>query len=139
MKKTLCPFSKPIIGNWCQCQFANLDERCAGKMTCLEGEKYLDGCYQLVNTFKEKSLFVLGISQHEENLTHMQLMKIRCGGLIGMQRLLSPDNTSDRIIPDVLQTIALAEQRFGSINEFPFNEIVRDIKEFSHRTKRQKS
>ena len=131
MKKTLCPFSKPIIGNWCQCQYANLDERCAGKMTCLKSETYLAYCYELVDLFKEKSHFVLGITQHEDELTHMQLMKIRCGGLIGMQRVL----TGNTDVPDVLETMRLAGQRYGSVTEFPFSEIVRDIKEFSHRKK----
>ncbi len=134
MKKTLCPFSKPIIGNWCQCQYANLDDRCAGKMTCLKSDVYLAGCYELVELFKEKSLFVLGITQHEAELTHMQLMKIRCGGLIGMQRVLS--NNTD--VPDVLATLHLAEQRYASIGDFPFSEIVRDIKDFSHRKKKSK-
>ncbi len=132
MKKTLCPFSKPIIGNWCQCKHANLDERCAGKMTCLKADLYLAGCYQLVDLFKEKSRFVLGIAHRDDELTHMQLMKIRCGGLKGMQRIMS--DTTD--IPDVLQTMEMARQRYGELNTFPFNEIVRDIQEFTHRKRK---
>ena len=134
MKKSLCPFSKPIISNWCQCQHANLDERCAGKMSCLKADEYLAGCYELVDVFKEKSRFILGLSQHNEELTHMQLMKIRCGGLIGMQRVMS--GQVDTTIPDVLNVICQAEVRYGDVLAFPFNEVVRDIKEFSHRKKR---
>lgn len=133
MKKTLCPFSKPIIGNWCQCQYANLDERCAGKMTCLKSDQYLAGCYDLVDVLKEQSRFILGISQPDQELTHMQLMKIRCGGLIGMQRVISGqlDNA-----PDVLNIMHQAEVMYGDVLAFPFNQVVRDIKEFSHRKKR---
>lgn len=133
MKKTLCPFSKPIIGRWCQCQHANLDERCAGKMTCLQAHDYLEGCYQLVDIFKENSRFVLGLTPQQQELTHQQLMKIRCGGLLGMQRLLSTQDD----IPDVLEMISLAQQSYGELTSFPFNEVVRDIKEFTHRKKRQ--
>jgi len=133
MKKTLCPFSKPIIGNWCKCQYANLDERCAGKMTCLKSDQYLVGCYDLVDVLKDKSRFILGISHSDQELTHMQLMKIRCGGLIGMQRVLS-DHVGG--IPDVLVLIKQANIKFGNIMAFPFNDVVRDIKEFSHRKKR---
>ena len=134
MKTTLCPFSKPIIGNWCQCQYAKLDDRCAGKMTCLKSATHLAGCYELVEIFKQKSHFILGITQLESELTHMQLMKIRCGGLMGMQRVLI-GNTS---VPNVLETMSLSEQRYGSVAEFPFSEIVRDIKEFSHRKKKHR-
>jgi len=133
MKKSLCPFSKPIIGNWCKCQYANLDERCAGKMTCLKSEQYIAGCYKLVDVLKEQSRFILGISQANQELTHMQLMKIRCGGLIGMQRILSDQVDA---IPDVLNIMHQAEIKYGDVLAFPFNEVVRDIKEFSHRKKR---
>lgn len=134
MKKTLCPFSKPIIGGWCQCPHANLAERCAGKMTCLQADTCLEECYQLVDIFKEKSRFVLGLSIQETELTHQQLMKIRCGGLLGMQRLLAPQNTK----PDVINIISLAQQSYGNVEDFPFSDVVRDIKEFSHRKKRTK-
>ena len=137
MKKTLCPFSKPIIGGWCSCKHANLDERCAGKMTCLKADEYISGCYDLVDIFKENSRFVLGLSQNENELTHMQLMKIRCGGLLGMQRILFRSGiTVNSEVPDVLDIMYLAKQKFVSVNDFPFNEIIRDIKEFSHRKKR---
>ena len=133
MKDTLCPFSKPIIGNWCQCQHANLAERCAGKMVCKQADKYLTECRSLVEIFKEKSRFVLGINQQQNELTHMQLMKIRCGGLRGMQRVLS--NNSN--IPNVLDIMRISTEHYGSVNEFPFNEIIRDIKAFSHRKKKE--
>ncbi|RDH85915.1 MAG: hypothetical protein DIZ80_00110 [endosymbiont of Galathealinum brachiosum] len=133
MIKTLCPFSKPIIGNWCKCQYANLDDRCAGKMTCLQADDYISDCYDLVDVFKEQSRFILGLNQHEQALTHMQLMKIRCGGLLGMQRILS-DQLDE--VPDVLGVKHLAEQKYGDVSNFPFNEIVRDIKDFTHRKKR---
>ena len=134
MKKTLCPFSKPIIGGWCQCQYANLDERCAGKMSCLQADQYIAGCYDLVDIFKEQSRFILGLGANENELTHMQLMKIRCGGLLGMQRVLSEVKEA----PDVLVIMELAQLEYGELLAFPFNEIVRDIKIFSHRKKRNK-
>jgi len=59
-------------------------------------------------------------------------MKIRCGGLLGMQRVLSGSNR----VPDVLEVMDLAQQKYGDVSKFPFNEIVRDIKEFTHRSKR---
>lgn len=92
----------------------------------------MTGCTELVDLFKENSRFVLGISHPEDELTHMQLMKIRCGGLQGMQRELIGTHQ----VPDVLEIISLTKKRYGSVNEFPFNEIVRDIKDFNHRKKK---
>lgn len=128
----LCPFSKPIIGNWCHCQYANLEERCSGKMSCKQPADFLESCYELVNTLKDNSRFVLGLHDDHALLTHAQLMKIRCGGLKGMQRVLHCDDA----IPEVRNVIDVATARFGTIREFPFTEIMPDIKQFSHRTTR---
>lgn len=84
MNKTLCAFSKPIIGKWCACQFARMDKRCAGKVVCLEADSYTSECYEMVELLKENSRFILGLSSNDSELTHMQSMKIRCGGLLGM-------------------------------------------------------
>jgi hypothetical protein len=66
----------------------------------------------------------------------MQLMKIRCGGLLGMQRILM-DEADASGAPDVLKLIQLAEQRYGEVRDFPFSEIVSDIQNFSHRAKKR--
>ena len=104
-------------------------------MTCLEATKHMPGCRALVDVFRDKSRFVLGISHQQEELTHMQLMKIRCGGLLGMQRILKADTD----VPAVIDIIELATEKYGNISEFPYNEIVRDIQDFNHRkTKKNK-
>lgn len=127
----LCPFSKPIIGQWCCCPHAILAERCSGKMACGQAE-YRPACVELVSLFKQQSRFVLGLASDDAQLTHAQLMKIRCGGLLGMQRLLQPSITENPCVRDM---ITGAEQRFGQLSAFPFNDILRDISSFSHRKK----
>jgi hypothetical protein len=126
---TLCPFSKPIIGNWCRCPHARLAERCSGKMDCSRADDYLDSCRALVELFKEKSRFILGLGTDETELTHAQLMKIRCGGLLGMQRVLKLEAAP----PAVRDVIDAAQSCYGFIEAFPFSEIVPDIQAFSHR------
>jgi hypothetical protein len=128
----LCPFSKCIIGKWCACSYARLYERCSGKMICTRADEFLDSCNSLVATLKEKSRFALGLSEEVE-LTHAQLMKIRCGGLLGMQRLLQHE--LDRP-PVVRETISETEARYGDIENFPFNEIMKDIQGFRHRKRK---
>jgi hypothetical protein len=128
--KILCPFSKPIIGGWCTCDYANLEERCSGKMSCKRSAELLSSCSELVNSLKENSRFVLGLHDDPDLLTHAQLMKIRCGGLLGMQRVLELGDHK----PDVRTVIDKVNERFESVDSFPFNEIMPDIKHFSHRS-----
>ncbi|MFV2060319.1 MAG: hypothetical protein ACC653_06505 [Gammaproteobacteria bacterium] len=132
-KHKLCPFSKPIISMWCECPYASLMEGCTGKMTCNREAKFHISCYKLVSTLKEFSGFILGFKPHEVELTHAQSMKIRCGGIIGMQRVLNVNVDSTPVIPDVLDA---SSNQYQTVTDFPFNEIVQDIKTFSHRKKR---
>lgn len=128
----LCPFSKPIIGQWCQCSHARVADRCSGKMICIRADEYRKTCLVLVGVLKKYSRFVLGLSRDDVELTHAQLMKIRCGGLMGMQRLLKMTAGTPPAVTDV---IAAAESQYGEIERFPFNEVVKDIQAFSHRKK----
>ncbi|MCW8825384.1 MAG: hypothetical protein OQK78_03065 [Gammaproteobacteria bacterium] len=131
-EERLCPFSKPIIGQWCRCPHARLAERCSGKMICSREEDYRDSCIGLADLLREKSRFVLGIAAEDEELTHAQLMRLRCGGLLGMQRILELDVAEPPVVRGVMDA---AEKQYGELSEFPFSEIVRDIKAFNHRRK----
>lgn len=125
----LCPFSRALIGDWCTCPYAILAERCSGKMVCGREDEFLDSCVGLSDVFKQKSRFVLGMSDDTE-LTHAQLMKVRIGGLLGMYRVLSGKTEG---LPAVREIIDSTEARYGAVDQFPFNQIVPDIQQFNHR------
>lgn len=131
-EEKLCPFSKPIIGSWCQCPHARMMDRCSGKMRCTEANGRLDHCSSLVELLRDNARFVLSLSDHEGELTHAQLMKIRCGGLKGMQRFLGQNSDAPPAILEIMEQIS---ESYGELSEFPFNEIMPDIKGFSHRKK----
>lgn len=129
-EEKLCPFSKPIIGKWCCCQYAKLSDRCAGKMRCRHPANHLDNCHQLVAQLETNARFILGVSNKDSLLTHQQYMKIKCGGMEGMQRVLKPGSEE---LPDVIDIFVHIMKKYGSLTDFPYGEIVRDISHFSHR------
>lgn len=101
-------------------------------MICMRAAEYRASCVALVDVLKERSRFVLGTRNQDSELTHAQSMKIRCGGLLGMQRVLGLESVA---APSVLDVIAATRARYGDLAGFPFNEIVKDIQAFSHRKK----
>lgn len=125
----LCPFSKALIGDWCTCPYAILAERCSGKMLCGREQDYLQSCISLSDILQQKSSFVLGVNDAAE-LTHAQLMKVRIGGLLGMQRVIAG---SKNALPAVRSIIDSVEAQYGCVEQFPFNEIMPDIRQFHHR------
>ncbi|MDH5184149.1 MAG: hypothetical protein OEX12_09695 [Gammaproteobacteria bacterium] len=103
-------------------------------MSCTKDAELRSGCEELVDLFKAKAHFVLSMSSIDEELTHAQMMKIRCGGLLGMQRVLHMDSDD---VPVVRDLMAAAEASYGSVLEFPFSEIMPDIQCFNHRRKKR--
>lgn len=83
-----------------------------------------------MDVLKQQSRFVLGISQADVELTHSQLMKIRCGGLRGMSRELGHAGEE---IPTVRVIYDQALGCYGDLAHFPFDKILKDIQSFSHR------
>lgn len=128
--KQLCPFSKPILGQWCACEYARVADRCSGKMTCTQANERRDTCLQLVQLLKANARFTLNLSDTDAQINHAQAMKIKCGGILGMQRKLMPDSDET---PSIVNIINQAQEQFGSIDAFPYGEIIRDISSFSHR------
>lgn len=133
--ENLCPFSKPLMGQWCQCPYARLIDRCSGKMSCSGGENLYDSCNHLAKLLKQKSRFILGLNSAKTELTHAHSVKIRCGGLLGMQRHLEITVGQAPLIRDVINA---AEARYGRIDDFPYDKIIQDINNFSHRNSRRK-
>lgn len=126
----LCPFSKPILGKWCSCPYARITELCSGKMICTRAEDLQAACLKLDNLFRLNTRFILGTKSEADELTHAKLMKIRCGSLLGMQRVLTMDTLQVANIRDVIDK---TREKYGSLDRFPYNEIVQDIKQFRHR------
>ena len=126
----LCPFSKPILGRWCQCEHAKLADRCSGKMSCTRFGDLKDSCQKLDEAFKKNTRFILGVKDEDANLTHAHLMKIRCGGILGMRRVLNISTEGSVNVRDVINEIV---DKYEDVELFPYNEIVQDIKNFKHR------
>lgn len=90
----------------------------------------MSSCEELVEHLTLNSRFTINVTETNSELTHAQLMKIRCGGLQGIHRELGFE---EQTIPDVPVLIMSMRQQYTDINSFPCQLILRDIKDFSHR------
>ena len=134
-EEKLCAFSKPILGDWCRCSQARLAEHCSGKMNCGADTSVWRECENLSQILRQNSRFVFGLSQLENNLTHQQMMKIRCGGLLGMQKVLGKYNGEPFVVREIVGDTFM---RYGRLENFPYSEIMPFIKAFSLREKQRK-
>lgn len=80
-------------------------------------------CGELASLLREKSAFALGTARTTRILPHAMVMKLQCGGLIGLRQVLDPDAPA----PDVHRLVRAARERFGSLAELPFSDIVQGV------------
>ena len=83
-------------------------------------------CIDLIAELKKNARFALKLAKGNPVLTHGQEMKLKCGGLQGLQQLLSVPASDN----DIAQLIQSAIKAFNTINELPFPKIMRVVSEY---------
>ena len=110
----------------CSCEYSTrylIAERehagCSSETACTN-------CAFLLEAFKENSRFALKLASTSEAIPHGKQMRIEIGGLLGLQKLVQGD-TPDNKVTNVHACVQTAYERFGSLKQIPFNEIVKSI------------
>lgn len=75
-------------------------------------------CATLACLLRERSHFALRLPPPGRPLLHAQALRLQCGGLAALHRLL------DGAERDVQRSVAMAQQRYGSLDELPWPELV---------------
>jgi hypothetical protein len=88
-------------------------------------------CGRLAGLLREKSVFALKLSPTGHRLPAAATMRIHCGGLDGMRRVLDPQAPA----PDVHRLVCLARERHGDLDAMPFSEIVRGVAAWKGRSR----
>ena len=85
-------------------------------------------CVLLVSQLKKNARFALQLNTPNGLLTHGQVMKLKSGGLQGLQELPCSGQSND--VHELL-TRAMAE--FGNIEQLPYTELVKAISRYKRR------
>jgi hypothetical protein len=116
-----CPFERSVLTHCAECSRAekhNIAEREAVSCNSEEARK---GCIALHDSLRHNFKFALGKSHIDGPLPHAQEMRIQCGGLKGLQFILDGKDQ----VEDINVSLAMAQQKFGELADFPYAQIVR--------------
>lgn len=149
-----CIFEKITLLRYAGCQYCQkifIAER--EGMSC-QSRPAQKNCLITLSEIRKKARFSLQVTQANEPLPHSKELKVQAGGLYGLQQYvngkdptdiqeLNDDNrrfesNNNRPILNIHQTITEAFVKFGSISEFPFNEIIKTINLFTIRRRKKK-
>jgi len=133
-----CVFEKAILSTRCACEKSrrvNIAERegvaCVSKNAC-------DMCMILLKALSKNAQFALKLQHPIYPLPHSKAMKVQCGGLLGVQSILSAKLLNSKNIENIYTIVAQAIEKFEQLDNLPYNEIVKFINHYEPRQSRRK-
>ena len=128
-----CVFDKALMCQSAVCEAAQRLSLAEREMVACREPLARAACGQLHTLLRANSAFALRVKDTQRILPHAMLMKIQCGGLVGLRDLLDPEAHA----PDVLKLIRLAQTEFGAFESLPFSRIVQGVTHWQIRKRRQ--
>ncbi len=123
-----CPFAKALLNNHSRCQYAesfHIAER-HGIQCKLPAAQA--NCEILAQHLHEQSRFALGVTHLPQQLTSNMELRIQCGGINGVQRVMSEEQ--QEAVPDIYNLVQDAIEKFGALEQLPYSKIVQSISQW---------
>lgn len=127
-----CVFEKAILTHRCACACSARFYLADREGISCHSQRAQRRCARFLGLLRENARFALGITAVVAQLPHAKEIKVQNGGLLGLQRVLRSDLSTDKV-PDVAELLATGIQAFGSAAQFPYREIVKSIVTFEAR------
>lgn len=129
-----CVFEKAILSHRCNCNCSARFYLADREGIACDSGKAHGSCEKLLQLLRQNAKFALKLTHLDGELPHGKEIKVQNGGLLGLQRVLRPDLTAGSIV-DIAGLVTLGESTYGSLETFPFREIVKSIVSFEGRRK----
>ena len=101
-------------------------------------ENACSDCDALLSLLRKNAAFALKTSSTHNALPHAKEIKAQCGGILGLALALEPDQAPVQEVKDIYACIHQAIDTFGSLDAFPYAEIVKTITHFEGRKRRNR-
>jgi hypothetical protein len=131
-----CVFEKAVLTRRCSCLCSARFYLADREGIACDSATAHDRCSLFITQLRANARFALRITVLDGELPHAREIKVQNGGLLGLQRILHPDLSGDKVI-DIAGLTALGEQTYGSLEQIPYREIVKSIADFEGRPRRR--
>ena len=93
-------------------------------------------CADLLDHLRKQTRFVFKLTDIEGPLPHNKEIRVQNGGLSGLQKLLDGDSVGKQV-EDVSSLVTRVIERYGSLDELPYNKIMQSVMAYQARPKRR--
>lgn len=128
-----CPFEKAILSRCAGCDQAHKFNIADREATACEAPVARENCLTLHGLLHQNAVFTLKLMHPGEPLPHAKELKIQCGGLLGTQQLFEPEAV---VVENIHGLIGKIQQRFGSMQDVPYLDVVKVISAYEARRRR---
>lgn len=128
-----CNFEKAVLSRRCDCICATRFYLADREGIACESPSGQDRCKRFLQLLRENARFVLKLTEISKELPHAKEIKVQHGGLLGLQRILHPDFSSYDQVDNIAGLTSLGEKQFGSLEQLPYQEILKSIASFRGR------
>jgi hypothetical protein len=130
-----CVFERALLARHAVCELAMTHQIAERETFCLLPAAAACECAQLAELLREKSAFALGITDTQRILPHAMVMKIQCGGLLGMKSAFDPE----ALAPNVRRLVRLAREQHGELRCAAVFRIVKGVAAWKPRRRHRRS
>jgi hypothetical protein len=127
-----CSFEKAVLTRLCGCELARIINLAERETVSCRSAAACDDCRELHALLRHNALFTLKLI-HEGPLPHAKELKVQCGGLLGLQRVLAIEPADHARVANVFGLVAAGQKKYGSLSELPYSEIVQSIAAYEAR------
>jgi hypothetical protein len=130
VNEVFCVFEKSVLTNECRCRYAERFCIAEREGVHCRSQTAQARCLRWLELLRERARFALHTDeQHRRLLPHGKAIRLQVGGMRGLLAVLAAQDRDDHepTIDDVDATLAQAEQRYGTLEQLPFSDIIREV------------
>ncbi|MEK7206410.1 MAG: hypothetical protein AAB134_00810 [Pseudomonadota bacterium] len=124
-----CPFEQAILSAQCGCEKSTPFSVAEQIGVACTSDTARNNCHMLLALMRDRARFALKVTDTSEGLPFGKEMRVMVGGLLGLQRLMFPEDSSDHNgkAENIYALVNRAQVCYGSLESLPYQEVVKSI------------
>jgi len=118
---TACVFTKALLAREVVCELARRQAVGERELVSCTSPVAHTNCTTLAALLRERATFALRLPPHGAPLVHAKALQLQCGGVRALQRAVEGEAPAP---PNVHRLVGRAQERWGSLLDAPWGEIV---------------
>lgn len=125
INRSPCVFERALLAGCAVCALVHRHALAEREALACTDPGARAGCRDFHARLRANSMFTLKLPDPTQRLPHALEMKLQCGGLRGLQRVLLETVPAEP--PEAHALIELAQERYGRLEEAPYSRIIQGV------------